>query len=141
MLTVPNTAKGAGEIFRTDFTGDGTTPDPVPETHVGEFDRGITASNINPVIDNYNATLSGRPTPAGEVLIQGGLMTLVQLTTLGGVAPALPAAAAGSLWSVGLGVPLLWVINVGVVKREERYLERKFGGAYRDYKARVRQWI
>jgi len=31
-------------------------------------------------------------------------------------------------------LPLLWVINVGVVKREERYLERKFGDAYRAYK-------
>jgi protein-S-isoprenylcysteine O-methyltransferase Ste14 len=49
--------------------------------------------------------------------------------------------AAGSLWAIGLVVPLLWVINVGVVKREERYLERKFGDAYRAYKARVRRWI
>ena len=49
--------------------------------------------------------------------------------------------AAGSLWTIGLVVPLLWVINVGVVKREERYLERKFGDAYRVYKARVRRWI
>jgi len=49
--------------------------------------------------------------------------------------------AAGSLWAIGLLVPLLWVINVGVVKREERYLERRFGDAYRDYKARVRRWI
>ena len=49
--------------------------------------------------------------------------------------------AAGSLWAIGLVAPLLWVINVGVVKREERYLERKFGDAYRDYKARVRRWI
>ena len=54
---MPNTAKGAGEIFRTDFTGDGTTLDPVPGTHLGEFDRGITAGNINRVIDNYNATV------------------------------------------------------------------------------------
>jgi protein-S-isoprenylcysteine O-methyltransferase Ste14 len=49
--------------------------------------------------------------------------------------------AAGSLWSIGLVVPLLWVINIGVVTREERYLERKFGDGYRDYKARVRRWI
>jgi protein-S-isoprenylcysteine O-methyltransferase Ste14 len=49
--------------------------------------------------------------------------------------------AAGSLWAIALVVPLLWVINVGVVAREERYLERKFGDAYRAYKARVRRWI
>ena len=49
--------------------------------------------------------------------------------------------AAGSLWAIVLAVPLLWVINVGVVRREERYLERKFGDDYRAYKARVRRWI
>jgi protein-S-isoprenylcysteine O-methyltransferase Ste14 len=49
--------------------------------------------------------------------------------------------AAGSLWAIVLVAPLLWVINVGVVAREERYLERKFGDAYRAYKARVRRWI
>jgi hypothetical protein len=91
-LTVPNTAKGAGEIFRTDFTGDGTTQDPVPGTNVGEFDRGINASNINRVIDNYNATIAGRPTPAGQVLIQQDLMTPAQLIALGAVAPVLPHA-------------------------------------------------
>jgi protein-S-isoprenylcysteine O-methyltransferase Ste14 len=49
--------------------------------------------------------------------------------------------AAGSLWAIGLVVLLMWVINVGVVAREERYLERKFGDTYRAYKARVRRWI
>jgi len=49
--------------------------------------------------------------------------------------------AAGSLWAIVLVVPLLWVINVGVVAREERYLERKFGDAYRAYKGRVRRWV
>jgi protein-S-isoprenylcysteine O-methyltransferase Ste14 len=51
------------------------------------------------------------------------------------------AVAAGSLWAILLMVPLLWVINVGVIVREERYLERKFGDAYRAYKARVRRWV
>ena len=51
------------------------------------------------------------------------------------------SVAARSLWAIGLVVPLLWVINVGVVKREEHYLERKFGDAYRAYKARVRRWM
>jgi protein-S-isoprenylcysteine O-methyltransferase Ste14 len=51
------------------------------------------------------------------------------------------AVAAGSFWAVGLAVPLLWVINTGVIAREEHYLERKFGDAYRAYKARVRRWV
>ncbi|MER8549870.1 isoprenylcysteine carboxylmethyltransferase family protein [Mesorhizobium sp. M0684] len=49
--------------------------------------------------------------------------------------------AAGSLWAIALVIPLLWVINTGVIAPEERYLERKFGDVYRAYKARVRRWI
>ena len=52
-----------------------------------------------------------------------------------------PGVAAGSLWATVLAIPLLWVINVGVIAREERYLERKFGDAYRAYKGRVRRWV
>lgn len=49
--------------------------------------------------------------------------------------------AAGSFWAIGLVVPLVWIINTGVIAPEERYLERKFGDAYRAYKARVRRWF
>ncbi|MGX5831480.1 methyltransferase family protein [Mesorhizobium sp. 43Arga] len=49
--------------------------------------------------------------------------------------------AAGSFWAIALVIPLLWVINTGVIAREERYLERKFGDAYRAYKVRVRRWF
>jgi hypothetical protein len=38
-MWVPNTNLGRGEIFRTDFTGDGTVQDPLPGTGVGSFDR------------------------------------------------------------------------------------------------------
>jgi protein-S-isoprenylcysteine O-methyltransferase Ste14 len=38
-------------------------------------------------------------------------------------------------------MPLLVVINFGVISREERYLEREFGDAYRAYKSRVRRWL
>ena len=51
------------------------------------------------------------------------------------------AIAAGSVWAIILLVPLLWMMNVGVIAREERYLERKFGDAYRVYKTRVRRWV
>jgi protein-S-isoprenylcysteine O-methyltransferase Ste14 len=43
------------------------------------------------------------------------------------LANALPAALA--------------VMRRGVIEREERYLERKFGDEYLGYKARVRRWI
>lgn len=76
-----------GEIYRTDFTGDGTTGDPVPGTHFGQFDRGTNAAGLVGLINRYNTTISGQPTPAGNVLIQNGLMTAPQLAALGGVAP------------------------------------------------------
>ena len=39
-----------------------------------------------------------------------------------------------------LTLPLAIAVRYGVVAREEAYLERRFGGSYRDYKARVRRW-
>jgi protein-S-isoprenylcysteine O-methyltransferase Ste14 len=38
-------------------------------------------------------------------------------------------------------IPLLVIITYGVIKREERYLEVKFGEGYRKYKRKVRRWI
>ena len=49
--------------------------------------------------------------------------------------------AARSLWVLILALPLVIVLRYGVVAREEAYLERRFGDAYRDYKARVRRWL
>jgi len=86
-LVVPNANIGPGEIFRTDFNGDGTVQDPLPRTHVGNFDRGIDASNINSVIARYNNTSANQPTPGGEVLIKNGLFNLQQLQALGAVGP------------------------------------------------------
>ena len=40
-------------------------------------------------------------------------------------------------WIVILMVPALVLLHYGVVLREERYLETKFGEAYRRYKAAV----
>ena len=38
-------------------------------------------------------------------------------------------------------VPCLAVLHHGVIVREESYLERKFGDAYKQYKNRVRRWV
>ncbi len=51
------------------------------------------------------------------------------------------ASLINSLWVLLLVVPLLVVVQRGVVDREERYLERKFGEEYGHYKTRVRRWI
>jgi protein-S-isoprenylcysteine O-methyltransferase Ste14 len=51
------------------------------------------------------------------------------------------AIAAGSAWAIMLLIPLLVVMNIGVISREERYLEREFGDAYRAYNSRVRRWL
>ena len=44
-------------------------------------------------------------------------------------------------WVAVLLGPLLLVMHFGVITREERYLERKFGDEYLRYKAAVRRWI
>jgi len=46
-----------------------------------------------------------------------------------------------SLFMLILIVPLFFVIMEGVVKREEKYLEWKFGEEYLNYKKQVRRWI
>jgi protein-S-isoprenylcysteine O-methyltransferase Ste14 len=51
------------------------------------------------------------------------------------------AIAADSLWTAALVVPVLVVMRVGVIAREEAYLARKFPDAYPAYKARVRRWL
>jgi len=45
--------------------------------------------------------------------------------------------ALASDWMLVMTVAFIAVIHFGVVRREERYLEAKFGDAYRQYKARV----
>jgi hypothetical protein len=118
-LTVPNTGLGPGEIFRTDFTGSGVTQDPLPGTHVGNFDRGINASNINTVITNFNNNVVGQPTPAGNVLIQQGFMTAGQLVSLGGVANGgvpLPLAPTGQVnypWLKAFDTTFAWTYHIG----------------------------
>ena len=51
------------------------------------------------------------------------------------------ASLANVLWAILLLPAVLVVFRRGVIEREERYLERKFGEEYLLYKARVRRWI
>jgi protein-S-isoprenylcysteine O-methyltransferase Ste14 len=53
-----------------------------------------------------------------------------------GVALMIPA-----VWPLLLLLPVLGVMRWGVISREERYLDRKFGEAYRTYAGKVRRWL
>ena len=46
-----------------------------------------------------------------------------------------------ALWALLLLLPLLVIVQIGIVQREEIYLERKFGDEYLSYKAQVRRWV
>jgi len=51
------------------------------------------------------------------------------------------ASLVDSLWMLLLALPLVLIIQKGVIEPEEHYLEQKFGETYLHYKARVRRWI
>jgi protein-S-isoprenylcysteine O-methyltransferase Ste14 len=44
-------------------------------------------------------------------------------------------------WGLILLVPILITMHFGVVLREERYLEKKFGEPYRQYRSSVRRYL
>jgi protein-S-isoprenylcysteine O-methyltransferase Ste14 len=48
---------------------------------------------------------------------------------------------ADALWVVVLAPVIFFIMERGVIAREEKYLERKFGATYLQYKAAVRRWI
>jgi hypothetical protein len=109
-LDVPNT-ESDGEIFRTDFTGDGGVQDPLPGTKLGAFDRSVDAGGLTNLISNYNATQANQATPAGKVLIANGVMTLAQLQALGGVSPVVSLPPTGQVdfgWLRATDLRLAW---------------------------------
>ena len=51
------------------------------------------------------------------------------------------ALATDGPWLLAQLVPLGLVLHFGVVRREEAYLERLFGDAYRQYRQQARRWL
>ena len=87
-------------------------------------------TNVDPVLPT-TAIVTAGPYRLSRNPIYVGL-TLVYLGL---------TAALNTWWSVILLVPILAIMHLGVVRREERYLERKFGEPYRHYRARVRRYL
>lgn len=105
-VTLYSVTTGApGEIYRSDFTGDGTTGDPLPNTTIGAFGSSIRGVNglVN-TLNNYNLTVANQATPAGQALINSGLFSLQQLQTagFGGVAQAIALPPTGQVSTYGL---------------------------------------
>jgi hypothetical protein len=136
-LAVPTTGIGPGEIFRTDFTGDGTVGDPIPGTKQGSFMRGVSLGDLPNVVNNYNNTVADNLTPAGQLLVSEGLFTAQQLgvgnqlcvnnpasISAGAacaVAPLLSPVVPGEVgltWLKTFDMSLTWVGKVNIKERE-----------------------
>jgi len=79
------------------------------------------------------------PWKSATALVTGGIYNWLRNPMYVGLTFFLVALslALASDWTLVMTVVFVLVIHFGVVKREERYLEAKFGDAYRQYKARV----
>lgn len=104
----------AGEIFRTDVTGDGTVGDLLRGTHLGTPGRYTEASVIG-AINAYNANLAGKLTPAGSALVNAGLFSGQQLATLGAVMPTIQPINVGATptWLKTIDLRFSWPFHIG----------------------------
>src|SRR5215469_3811646 len=107
-----------GGIYQTDFIGSGQIGNPLPTAqtsatcgtmggscnyslyNVGAFMRQVGPGGLTNSINNYNTNIAGLPTPAGQDLINSGLVSIADLRELGGVALPIAAPPPGQ---VGLG--------------------------------------
>jgi hypothetical protein len=116
-----NETAGPGAIYQSDFTGDGTPGDPlaIAQTSascgtvggacnfstykVGAFGRSLSPGGLGNAITSFNNNIAGKTiTPAGQALVNAGLLTEAQLITLGATPQAIPSVVAGQ-------VPLSWM--------------------------------
>lgn len=108
----------AAEIFKSDLTGDGTVGDLINSVggkgKPGTFMRDVSAKGLNNVIANFNSTVAGTLTPAGQALVTAGYFTTAQLQSLGAVVPTLqapPAQNFGNPYYKDVDTVLSWPIK------------------------------
>lgn len=105
---------GGAEVLVTDLNGDGTTGDFVPGSTVGSYMRHTKASELKSFIDSYNTNFAGGAnpeTPAGAMLITGGVFSLADLERIGGVQQPLASPVqdiAGLGWLKTFDARLSW---------------------------------
>ena len=87
-------------------------------------------TNVNPALPTTSIVTSGP-----FRLSRNPLYVAVTLLYFGLI------LALNTWWGIVMLIPLLIIMHFGVVLREERYLEEKFGDEYRRYKARVARYL
>jgi len=103
-----------GEIFRTDFVGDGTPGNLFPFRAPGSFNS-LTTSELSSAIRSYNSTQAGVLTPAGLALVAANLFTQRQLATLRATTPFLivpPTNQFSNPWFKTLDAAVSWPLRV-----------------------------
>jgi protein-S-isoprenylcysteine O-methyltransferase Ste14 len=95
------------------------------------------------VLHFRRARTSPFPWDASNALVTGGPYRYTRNPMYLGLAALVLSAAgfSGSLWpALTLPISIVLVV-VFAIRPEERYLEARFGDAYRAYRARVRRWL
>jgi len=87
-------------------------------------------TNVSPNAPSTALVVEGPFRVSRNPVYLAGALLLVGVATLN-----------NALWVLLLLPLALIVVQRGVVAREERYLERRFGAEYLAYKARVRRWV
>ena len=84
-----------------------------------------------------------RPTRPSTAVVSGGPYRLTRNPVYLAMSLIYAGLAllSGRTWAFLFLPGVLAVVQSGVVAREERYLEAKFGATYRDYRERVRRWL
>jgi protein-S-isoprenylcysteine O-methyltransferase Ste14 len=137
-----------GAAFALGLAAEYTLPTaPLPRTLALWLGLVVIAFSIPIVISAFKALARARTAfdarkPTTAIVSDGAFQysrhpTYLSLTLLHlGLALVL-----GSPWVLFMLVPAVALTQWGVVLREERYLEAKFGEEYRRYKTNVRQWL
>jgi len=114
----------AGEIFRSDISGDGTVGDLLTGTFIGSTGK-YTSTKLNNAIVYYNQNVALQLTPAGRDLVATGLFSLDQMQALKAYAPlisscypptpacGLPGHAAQATWLKTIDLRFSWPFSLG----------------------------
>jgi Carboxypeptidase regulatory-like domain len=107
-LFLPASGGVPGEIFRTDVTGDGSFGgqsqtgsssygDILPGTNIGAFERAVKPPSLATTIQTYNTNFADQLTPAGQALVNAGLLSRSQLLQLDANSPTIASPPPGSV--------------------------------------------